>query len=141
MELNKLYVLPPETMKALEDPRNELVAGITGELVFTLERKVGPGFHPQIKAFAEVPADGYGIVANQFTCYGKINLDKPNKFPLFDKVGVIFQGWKSGDCVKVTGPIGWSIQSEEPVKAVSTFTIDLFLRDKVEGIITKVDVK
>lgn len=141
MELNKIYALSPETMLALEDPRHELIAGITGELVFTLSRPVGPGLHPKASLHAYVLPEGYGVFADQFTCHAVMNLDDLHSINTKDKVSMTFQGWKSGDLVKVTGPIGWSVKSDEAVDTVETFSIELFLRDKVEGIITKVDVQ
>lgn len=141
MELNKLYALSPETMMALEDPRHELVAGITGELIFTLSRTVGPGLHPKFGLHAYVMPSGYGVFGEQFTCRAVMNLDDLRSIDTRDEVSMVFQGWKSGDMVKVTGPIGWSVKSLEAVKLVETFSIELFLRDTVEGIVTKVDVQ
>jgi len=141
MELNKVYALSPETMMALEDPRHELVAGITGELIFTLSRTVGPGLHPKFGLRAYVMPGDYGVFAEQFTCRAVMNLDDLRSLNTKDEVSMVFQGWKSGDMVKVTGPIGWSVKSTEAVDLVETFSIELFLRDTVEGIVTKVDVQ
>lgn len=141
MELNKIYALSPETMMMLEDPRYELVVGMTHELLFTLERKLYTGREIKLSVHLNIPTDGYGTFQKEFTCTGNMNLDDFTSLHAKDSISVVFQGWKSGDRVKVNGPVGWSISAAEQVREITVFDVELFLRDTVEGIITKVDVQ
>lgn len=141
MELNKIHVLSPEIVQALEDPNNELVVGMSHELVFTLERKLPTGREIKVAHHLLIPTEGYGVFDKEFTCTGMMNLDDPLSLDTKDSVSVIFQGSKSDDCIKISGPVGWSISSSTLVKNVEVFKVSLCMLNKVEGIITKIDVQ
>ncbi|QZA70837.1 hypothetical protein AH06_56 [Erwinia phage AH06] len=141
MELNKTHVISPEIMLALEDPNNELVVGMSHELVFILERKLPAGHEIKVTAHLLIPIEGYGTFQKEFTCTGMMNLDDPLSLDTKDSVSVIFHGSKSDDRIKISGPVGWSVSSNTPVEKIEVFEVELLMRNTVEGTITEINVQ